>query len=209
MTSRFSGSVSGPVALILSCLLVVECAAAPAITQAPPSAGLKIVVLEGDGAINNIGQRLAKAPVVRVEDENSRPLAKAAVIFLLPEHGAGGTFLDRANSLTVSTDEKGVAVGRGLRPNNVAGEFQIRVVASFQGQTASVAITQTNAPGAKRGGGGKAVAIVALIAGAGAGAAFAARGSAKSPPAGPTPTPPTPSPGTTFAPGTPIFGPPR
>src|SRR5579863_5849082 len=53
---------------------------------------LSIVILEGEGAINNIKQRTAREPIVRVEDENHKPVAGAAVVFTLPSQGAGGTF---------------------------------------------------------------------------------------------------------------------
>lgn len=181
--------------------LAVQCAA-----QAGGQ-NLRIVVVEGDGAINNIRQQMAKAPVVRVEDDDNRPVAKATVVFLLPDVGAGGTFLDRGNILTVLTDEKGLAIGRGLRPNNMVGQFQIRVRASYQGQTASATITQTNvAPAAKRGGSGKVLLILGLVAGAAGGAVFAVRSGGKNGGTAPQPAAPT---GTVITPGAPIFGPPR
>jgi len=94
----------------------------------------RVEVLEGDGAINNIKLHRAKEPVVRVADQDGHPLANVAVTFLLPEKGPGGSFADGKNTLTVMTDADGRAVGRGLRPNNSAGQFQIHVTASFQGQ---------------------------------------------------------------------------
>ena len=45
---------------------------------------LNIVVLEGEGATNNVRQRVARDPVVRVEDENHKPIVGAAVVFTLP-----------------------------------------------------------------------------------------------------------------------------
>ena len=115
--------------------------AAPAFSQQ----ALNLVVVEGEGAINNIRQRTARDPIVRVEDENHRPVAGAAVVFLLPSQGASGTFAGGAQTLTVMTNNQGLAVGRGLKPNSVQGQYQIRVNASFRGQTASVSIAQTNA----------------------------------------------------------------
>ena len=50
-------------------------------------AKLNIVILEGEGAINNIKQRTAREAIVQVEDENRRPIAGAAVLFMLPESG--------------------------------------------------------------------------------------------------------------------------
>ena len=55
----------------------------PALAQepqaGPPPAKLNIVILEGEGATNNIRQRVAREPIVQVEDENRRPLAGVAV----------------------------------------------------------------------------------------------------------------------------------
>jgi len=115
--------------------------------QAPP-ASLQITIIEGDEAINNIRQRTAREPIVQVEDENHKPVAGAAVIFLLPNDGAGGTFAGGARTLTTVTDSKGQAVARGLRPNHVSGKYQIRVQASIQGVTAQATISQTNMAGA-------------------------------------------------------------
>jgi len=105
---------------------------------------LNLVVVEGDGAINNIRQRTAREPIVQVEDQNHKPVAGVAVVFSLPEHGAGGTFANGAHSLTVVTDNSGRAVARGLQVNRIQGQYQINVRASFQGQTASTTISQTN-----------------------------------------------------------------
>jgi hypothetical protein len=71
--------------LILTNLLGI-----PAFAQAPPA--LNLVIVEGEGAINNVKQRVNRDPIVQVEDENHRPIAGAAVIFFLPDRGASGTF---------------------------------------------------------------------------------------------------------------------
>ncbi len=85
------------VSLSLSFLLAVPDVARAA-PQAPAPAKLNIVIVEGEGAINNIRQRTAREPIVQVEDENHRPVAGAAVLFLLPENGPGGTFANGARS---------------------------------------------------------------------------------------------------------------
>jgi hypothetical protein len=176
--------------------------------QAPSPSGIKIVLVEGEGAINNIRERRAKEPVVHVLDDDNRPIAGASVTFQVPELGASATF-PTGVTLTVTTDQKGEAAGKGLRPNNIAGQFQIRVTASYRGQTARAVITQTNAaPVAARGGSSKKVAIALILGGgAAAGAAFAlARGKTE----GATPAQPAkpPATATTITPGTGGFGPP-
>ena len=57
---------------------------------------LNLVIVEGEGAINNIRQRTAREPIVQVEDENHRPVAGAAVVFALPSNGASGVFANGA-----------------------------------------------------------------------------------------------------------------
>ena len=159
--------------------------------QVPAPARLKLAVLEGEGAINNISLHRAKEPVVQVLDENGVPVKGASVTFLLPETGPGGEFGGGLRLLDILTDEKGEAVGRGLVPNEVEGRFQIRAVASFQGETASAVINQTNAAPAEadRSKFPKKIWLIGAIGGAAAaGVALAARGhggSAASPAASP------------------------
>src|SRR5437868_168394 len=94
---------------------------------------LRVVVIEGDGAINNIRLQRAKEPVVRVETESGNPIAGAVVHFSAPTQGPGAVFGDSGPTQTVVTDGDGRATGRGLRPNRTAGQFEIRVTASFVG----------------------------------------------------------------------------
>ncbi len=173
-------------------------------TESEP--GLRIVVLEGEGAINNIRDHTARAPVVRVVDEAERPVSGASVTFVLPDLGSSGAFPEGRTHLTTTTDSDGRAIGRGLRPNNVAGRFQIHVSASSQGRSASAAIDQVNvAPAAAHRKSKTKYIIAALVAGGAAGAAFAAKGGGSSGSSSPPPG----SGGTTVAPGSPVFGPPK
>src|SRR5215831_11413354 len=87
---------------------------------------LRIRVVEGDNAINSIRMRRGHDPVVQVMTDSGEPLPHATVSFLLPATGAGGAFGDRGLSTTVETDAHGMATGRGLIPNRVEGQFQIR-----------------------------------------------------------------------------------
>jgi len=165
----------------------------------------RIEVLEGDGAINNIRLHRAKEPVVRVVDQDGHPIPNVAVTFVLPETGAGGTFADGHSTYTAMTDSDGQAVGHGLRPNGNAGQFQIRVTTSFQGQAATTNISQTNAEPAQGGGSSKTILIIALIGGAVAAGAAVALAKGKSPA---TSTPPA-NTGAVISPGSPSFGPPK
>lgn len=177
--------------------------------QAQESTGkIHIVIVEGEGAINNVRQRVAREPIVQVEDENRKPVAGAAVTFLLPNQGAGATFANGSQSLTITTDAQGRAVARGLRPNNVNGRYDIRVNASHHGQTDSATISQSNALTAAAAAGGisaKLLVILAIAGGAAAAGAVAATrgggGNTPGTPGGATPT--------IIVPGSPTVGGPQ
>jgi hypothetical protein len=171
---------------------------------------LNLVVLEGEGATNNIRQRTAREPIVQVQDENHKPVAGAIVVFTLPSNGAGGAFANGAKTLTMVSDNQGQAVAHGLRPNGLKGQFKIHVNASFQGQTASTSIAQTNAVVAASGtataGAGvsaKLIVVLAVVGAAAVGGAYYATHNGSSTPAAVTP------PGTTVAAGAGSVGPPR
>jgi hypothetical protein len=164
---------------------------------------LNISILEGEGSINNIYQRVAREAMVQVDDENHKPVAGVAVTFFLPEHGASGAFSNGSRSLTVVTDDTGHAVARGMVPNKVAGDVQIRVVARFKSLGAETIIHQQNvaaAAAAVAAGGAisaKVLAIIIAVAAAGVagGAVAATRGGGTSP--------------TTITAGTPTVGAPH
>ena len=199
MLRQFITSILLPAILIQSTSLSAQ--------VAQPSGKLNIVIVEGEGAINNVRQRVAREPIVQVEDENRRPVAGAAVTFLLPNQGAGATFANGAQSLTITTDAQGRAVARGLRPNNVNGRYDIRVNASHQGRTGSATISQTNAISAAAAAGGISAKLIAILVVAGAAAAgatvAATRGGNGSGNGGGQPTP------TIITPGTPSIGGPQ
>jgi hypothetical protein len=194
------------IAVFLSYLLVMQVLPAPALAQAD-TGQLNLVIVEGEGAINNIRQRTAREPIVQVEDENHKPIAGAAVVFLLPDNGASGVFANGSRTLTTVTDAQGRAVARGFRPNNVQGKMQMRVTASHQGKTANATISQTNVSAAVAGAAATGISAKLLIILAVAGAAVAGgvvaanRGGGSTPAA--TPTPPT-----TVTPGSGTVGPP-
>jgi hypothetical protein len=109
-----------------------------------PRPSLKIVVVEGEGAINNIQRGSGRDPVVEVRDENDAPVPGARLTFSLPERGPGGTFFGAGNSLSVITNQQGRGVGTGFRPNLTTGRFQIHVTAVQGDRTGALNITQSN-----------------------------------------------------------------
>jgi hypothetical protein len=186
-------------------LLAATCASG----QTPgPSRDLKIVVLEGNGAINNIAAQKARDPIVKVVDGDGAPVANATVTFTLPSSGPGGAFLDGQKSTTVRTAPDGTAATHGLKPNKTAGQFEIRVVASAGPETARASVMQTNAMAAGEKSHAKAYVILAVIAAGAAGGAIAAThggSSSAAPPAAAAAS----GAGGAVVPGSPSFGPPR
>jgi hypothetical protein len=166
--------------------------------QTSKAAALKIVVLEGEGAVNVIQQKTAVAPVIEVRDRNDQPVSSAVVKFAI--RGKQATF-SGARTLTVTTDAAGRAAVTSLTPTG-SGALHITATAAFQGQTAVATIAQTNvltaaqaasiasasaggsgsaagagasAGGAGGGGGGLSASTVAIVGGAAAGAAVTAK----------------------------------
>jgi hypothetical protein len=143
---------------------------------------LRIVLIEGEDAVNIIQQKTAVRPIVEVRDRNDLPVAGATVVFTIGG-GGGATFAGGASTLTVTTNAAGRAAVTELNPLN-NGSFQIRVDASYQGQSASTTINQTNVAtpadaaraaqsagqaGAAGGGGLSNLAIAGIVGGAAAG----------------------------------------
>lgn len=166
---------------------------------------LNIVVVEGEGAINNIRERVARDPVVRVEDENHKPVAGAAIVFTLPTEGATGEFTNGSKTLTAVTDSKGQAAAQGLKMNPISGKVPIHVTVSYRGLAANTSIMQFSVlpPGAKPArvsssssshGHGLLIGVLVAVgaAAAGGGAYFATRSQSSSTASTPTPTGPTP-----------------
>ena len=170
-----------------------------------PAHRLNLVIVEGEGALNNIKLRTARETIVQVEDENHKPVAGAVVAFLLPGNGPGGTFVNGGKNADVVTDNFGRAAMPRLQLNSAGGRYEIRVHASYQGLEADAAITQTTVAA----GGISTAAVVGIIgaiAAAGAVAAVVAtKGGSKSTPAS-TPTMPS---GTIGAGGGIMIGPPH
>src|SRR5262245_25627065 len=108
------------------------------------SGDIKIVVVEGEGAVNNIRSRAATQPVVEVRDEQDKPIPGAEVVFQLPAAGPGGTFNGWMRTQTVRTNEQGRAGTSGLAPNDEEGRFNIKVTATHGTKSNSLVIAQSN-----------------------------------------------------------------
>jgi hypothetical protein len=168
-----------------------------------PTARLHVDVVEGDGALNSIRLHRAHDVAVRVTGAGGEPLRGVTVTFALPDSGPSATFPDGGILSTVQTDDQGTASARGLRPNSIAGQFEIHVTASSRGTEGTATLVQTNAEATARSGHTKWIVILVAIGGAAAGGAvLAARGKSS------TPDTTVSSSGSITA-GTPTFGPPH
>jgi hypothetical protein len=153
----------------------------PAPAQTMPTQ-LNIVIVKGDGAVHDAEHHLSTPPTVRIEDENQKPIANAAVVFTLPTAGATGEFANHSKTVTVMTDSAGLAAATGLRTNLVPGKIPIHINASYRGLTADASVTQTNVVEERAGSGHRRkIVVILLIAAAAAagGGAYAASRSSK------------------------------
>jgi hypothetical protein len=64
---------------------------------------LFITIVEGEGALNDIRTRMAREPIVEVDDENHKPVAGALVLFSLDNAG-GSPYATFAGSPTYSVE---------------------------------------------------------------------------------------------------------
>jgi hypothetical protein len=158
---------------------------------------LRIVVLEGEGAVNIIQQKTAVKAVVEVRDRNNLPVSGASVTFAVT--GKGGATVAGTQTVTVATNAAGQASLTGMTPAS-SGGLQLSVNATYNGLSAATTITQTvvataavaaaatagtaaattAATGAAAGGGlstGALVGIIGGVAAVGGGVAVAGGGS--------------------------------
>lgn len=131
---------SGILLSVLTCVLPAR-AQQP---QQPPAQALRIIGLEGNGAINYIPIRTATAPVIEVRDQNDHPVEGAKVVFTLPSSGPGAVFENNQTTYTTITDFRGQAGTKGYTGNDKPGKFVIDVTATYQDLTGRLVMTQVN-----------------------------------------------------------------
>jgi hypothetical protein len=163
-------------AVVLVASFVVYGSTVPNIlaAQAAQAGDLRIAVIQGEDGVNIIQQRTATPTIVEVRDRNNLPVAGASVLFLLGGGGRTASLNNGATQVTLTTN----AAGRAQVTVNplTNGQVQLQVRATYQGQTATTTINQTNfqtAAQAAQAGAGASNAATAAGAAAGAGAAGA------------------------------------
>jgi hypothetical protein len=156
--------------LTLLCIQMILCAPAFGGLQA----GLKIIVVSGNGEENVINEVPPAPFAVRVVDAANHPITGAMVMFTAPSSGPGGSFPTGLTFNTIS-DEEGRALGLLYRPNSVEGTYTIQVRVEYQDESAMATIRQSNVLVAKKAKMSSKRKFV-FVALAGAGAAIAASG---------------------------------
>jgi len=209
---------------ICSCLLVYLVGISPEMLAqnptpgAPPPQKYKLSILEDASTVKRVkGGRVSSQVVVKVTDENDRPMPAIAVIFTIPQmNGGGAAFANGSLMSSVVTDSTGAA-SSGSFTAGPTSAFNMSVTASTPSGpvTATVpvniqaALAASGAAAAGAGAGAAAshtgliIGIVAGVAAAGAVAAKVATGGKNNNPA---PAPASVS-GTIGGSSTPVFGP--
>jgi hypothetical protein len=147
------------IALCLSLILALSCQAqqvtgpkSDLVQAQAQSGGLKIIVVQGEGAENNLRTRNATQPVVEVRDDGDKPVPGAEVVFQLPPAGPGGVFNGWMRTQTARTGPEGRAQTNGFAPNEEEGRFNIKVTATSGNKTSNAIIAQSNTRGTGNGG---------------------------------------------------------
>ena len=133
---------------------------------------LKIVIVEGEDALINVNQPSTRDVVIEVRDAKEAAIEGASVTFFLPAQGPGGVFGNGTNTMTATTDRDGRAIARSIRYSKQTGRFEIRVIASYKGQTATAIVHQTTVAGMSTSGGGGSSKKIWIIVAVGAAAAI-------------------------------------
>jgi len=164
------------------------------LVQTAAPGDIKIVVVQGEGALNNIRTRYAAPIVVEVRDASDKPISGAEVVFQLPPAGPGGVFNGWMRNQTARSSAEGRAETNGYAPNDEAGRFNIKVSATSGTKTNSLVIAQINSPnGTENGKAAKSksnlwkVVLIVGAAGLAGGIVAATRGGSSTPPTPPTP----------------------
>ena len=172
---------TGKAAALLACVILFALTTPAGAMQAEPAAKLKIAVVKGEGVVHNVATPAPAEVVVRVEDENNQPVSGAVVVFQLPGAGPSGAFPGAGLFVTVTTDDKGEAKAVGLRPNNAACKWEIRVTVSHPEKgSAGITIPQTNEAAVVKKKSSKTWIVLVAVAGAVGGGVAAAAGGKKS-----------------------------
>jgi hypothetical protein len=112
--------------------------------QLPVEQSLKIMVLAGNGEMNDLERRVMAPLVVQVVDQNQRPLEGAEVVFRFPLNGPSASFPGGKTSLTVRTSGTGQAPALNWMANAQVGTFEVHVNATYGNQVGETTLSMEN-----------------------------------------------------------------
>jgi hypothetical protein len=141
---------------------------APAPPQTPPAnapakpmaplpiiKGLKLLVLSGNGEMNDLERRVMAPLVVQVLDQNDRPVEGAEVVFRFPLNGPGAAFAAGKTSQTVRSNGSGEAAAVNWMANGEVGTFEVHITATYGNELGETTVKMSNVTriveGTKRG----------------------------------------------------------
>jgi len=106
---------------------------------------LRVLVLEGEGAMNNLEMKVYAPLVIEIRDDNDKPVENAEVTFQLPATGPGGFFPGNQTTKVVKTNLQGQALASGFASNQQTGRFTIHVKAVSGDRFGEADVSQINA----------------------------------------------------------------
>ncbi len=110
----------------------------------PVIKNLKLLVLAGNGEMNDLERKVMAPLVVQVLDQNDRPVEGAAVVFRFPLDGPGATFAGGKTSQTVRTNGRGEAAALNWMANGEVGTFEIHVTADYGNELGEATVKMQN-----------------------------------------------------------------
>jgi hypothetical protein len=110
----------------------------------PVIKNLKMLVLAGNGEMNDLERKVMAPLVVQVLDQNDRPVEGADVIFRFPLNGPGATFTGGQTSQTVRSNGTGEAAALNWMANGQVGTFEIHVNATYGNEIGETIVKMQN-----------------------------------------------------------------
>lgn len=113
-------------------------------SQLPVEQSLKILVLAGNGEMNDLQRHVMAPLVVQVQDRNERAVDGALVVFRFPISGPSATFSGGKPTATVRTNAVGQAAAVNWMANGQTGEFTVNITATYGNQVGETTAKMIN-----------------------------------------------------------------
>ena len=110
----------------------------------PVIKNLKLLVLAGNGEMNDLERRVMASLVVQVLDQNDRPVEGAEVVFRFPLNGPGAAFTGGKTSQTVRTTGTGEAAAVNWMANGEVATFEVHVTTTYGNEVGETTVKMSN-----------------------------------------------------------------